>query len=148
MPSVIMSRGSTISNTSSSLPLNQAPTMRILKRPSHSSSTLTNLNNTVGDTLQDREARYQAARERIFGGTSATEDETTVAQPKKEDQVFPGKKFSSSSSSGASHIVREPQGPISFDNCASNPQNKGFGDRRYNRPKIATSPKPSSDTPL
>ena len=121
--------------------------MRILKRPSQSSSTLTNLNNMVGDTLQDREARYQAARERIFG-TSATEDGTAVAQQKKEDQGFPGKKFSLSSSSGASHVVREPQGPISLDNCANSPKNKGFGDRRYNRPQIAASPKPSSDTPL
>ncbi len=141
MPSVIMSRPSATSNTSSSLPLNQAPTMRILKRPSQSSSPLTNLNNTVGDTLQDREARYLAARERIFG-SSATEDDTHVTQTELPNQS------SLSSSSGASRVVRELHGPISSDSCANSPPNKGFGDRRYNRPKIAAFPRPSNDTPL
>jgi len=45
------------------------PTMHILKRPASSSPSPGNqmASSSSGDTIQDREARYAAARERIFG---------------------------------------------------------------------------------
>jgi len=47
------------------------PTMHILKRPASSSPSpgnrMASSSSSSGETIQDREARYAAARERIFG---------------------------------------------------------------------------------
>ncbi|KAJ3567937.1 hypothetical protein NP233_g6038 [Leucocoprinus birnbaumii] len=77
------------------------PAMRILKRPSSSSPSQ---NSSVtspppGETLQEREARYAAARERIFGSESS---ESLPAAPKP-------------TSPNNVKIIREPKAPDTSD---------------------------------
>ena len=125
MPCVVMSRGLSVHNTLSSLPLNEPPTMRILKRPSPSSGIPKDINMTTGESLLDREARYLAARERIFG-TSGTgvEDET--------NQEYQSTKKPSSSLTTSSQVIRELRGPTLGDESSSH---KGFVDRIIHQSK-------------
>lgn len=142
MPSVVMSRGST---TSSNLPLNEPPAMRILKRPSPSSNFPSNINITIGESLQDREARYIAARERIFR-TSTSEDDPTEGTML---QYNFGEMPSPSSSTISSQAIREPRGPT-FGDGTNSSSIKGFH-RRVDRSKnTVSSPSktPSEDTSL
>lgn len=142
MPSLIISRGSSSIPATPSLPLNQPPAMRILKRPSPSQSpsqSSANLNSN-GETLQQREARYQAARERIFGASSDGPQET--GQKKNSSQ-----KSLSSQTPPPPTVVREPRGPSSVSTDGQSiPQNKGFGDRKAKRPPPPTTKALSSTT--
>lgn len=112
MPSLVISRGtSSTSAALASLPLNQPPPMRILKRPSPSSlspTTSTTSGSATGETLKEREARYHAARERIFGPSPSEESEDIRTVQVK--------------------LVREPRGPDA--NGGSNFDTKGFGERK------------------
>ena len=105
--------------------------MRILKRPSPSlSSTVpTNSGSAAGETLKDREARYHAARERIFGASSNEEQE------KDEANKLDRKVVSSECPLPATSVklVREPRGPD-----GSNFDAKGFRERRTSRPPATT----------
>ncbi|KAF4613278.1 hypothetical protein D9613_011017 [Agrocybe pediades] len=133
MPSLVISRNSTSISVTPSLPLNQPPPMRILKRPSPGVSPSASTSTApVGETFQEREARYQAARERIFG----TSGDTT---PPSDDNTT--KKGSNKSKKAASptnpqnppsvKVVREPRGPASPNASGEYaPANKGFGERR------------------
>ena len=124
MPSLIISRGpSSTSIASPSLPLNQSPPMRILKRPSPplSSTNPANSGSAAGETLKEREARYHAARERIFG-----------ASPNEEQADDDKKKVVAAASV---KLVREPRGPD-----GSKPDTKGFGEREVTRPAMTISP--------
>ncbi|KAF9781267.1 hypothetical protein BJ322DRAFT_1080099 [Thelephora terrestris] len=123
MPQLMISRPS-ISTTVISPPPStviQAP-MKILKRPtptstpSNTSSTSPSLDNK---TLAEREARYQEARERIFGGpskASGQDDPKTRTPPPKP----------------VSNITRNPAGPQT-DGSNSN-VSQGFGNKRSRRP--------------
>ncbi len=146
MPSVVMSRGSFTQSTSTNLPLNEPPAMRILKRPSPSSNLPSNINMTIGESLQDREARYVAARERIFR-TSTSEDEPTEGT---RSQYNFGEKPSPSSSTISLQPIRELRGPT-FGDGTNNSSIKGFVHRRADRSKNTVTPPlktPSEDTSL
>ncbi|KAJ7594374.1 hypothetical protein C8J56DRAFT_926611 [Mycena floridula] len=68
MPAVIISSSSTTFSVVSPLPGAFQPKMQILKRPQNTATTSNNSSlSTSTDSLKDREARYQAARDRIFG---------------------------------------------------------------------------------
>ena len=127
MPSLIISRGtSSTSVTLPSLPLNQPPQMRILKRPSPSLSPAasTNSGSAAGETLKEREARYHAARERIFGVSNEEQE--------NDDKKKPIRKVVSPplpSPPAIVKLVREPRGPD-----GSNFDTKGFGERKAQRP--------------
>ena len=127
MPSLIISRGtSSTSVVPPSLPLNQPPQMRILKRPSPSISPtapeLTNSGSAAGETLKEREARYHAARERIFGASNE-------GQENDDDKRSIRKFVSPPVSLNPVKLVREPRGPD-----GSNFDTKGFGERKAQRP--------------
>ena len=128
MPSLIISRGTSSTSVAlPSLPLNQPPQMRILKRPSPSltPTVSTNSGSAAGETLKEREARYHAARERIFGASPNEEQENddkksirkVVSPPHSPDPPAIVK------------LVREPRGPD-----GSNFDTKGFGERKAQRP--------------
>jgi hypothetical protein len=137
MPSLVISRGTSTSVTLPSLPLNQTPQMRILKRPSPSSSSTvpTNSGGAAGETLKEREARYHAARERIFG---ASPDEE---QDNDDTNKFARKVVESSPLPAASvRLVREPRGPD-----GNNFDTKGFGERRASRPSATTISSPTAN---
>jgi hypothetical protein len=114
--------------------------MRILKRPSPSSNIPANQNTTTEVSLHDREARYLAARERIFG-TSTIEDQTT-GETRVGNQS--GKKLSLSPT--PPQVIRELRGPATLDDGTDN---RGFVQRRVNQPKnIVLSPSKSEGATL
>ena len=133
MPSVILSRNTTSTTASASIPpqgvFDQQPKMKILKRPTATSpsalqSTPSTDNASAQDSLREREARYNAARERIFGSESPASSSSNVTTPKPPNTSQPQVK-----------LVREPRGPNSDSPFAS----RGFEGRNPN-------PKPSSTT--
>ena len=90
------------------------PALRILKRPSPSPSNSdpsSNSSTLDSSTLKEREARYQAARERIFGadGANASPPAVSIDTPPP-----------------AARIVREPRGPGESKDSESS---KGFARR-------------------
>ncbi|KAL1680587.1 hypothetical protein EV122DRAFT_276046 [Schizophyllum commune] len=89
------------------------PQLKILKRPTNASPSPSPSPPVNTQSLQEREAKYQAARERIFGsGSSSAEASSSSLSAKKEE--------------GAKHI-RQPKGPEGSDQ-----REKGFkgrGDR-------------------
>ena len=129
MPSLIISRGTSSTSVAlPSLPLNQPPQMRILKRPSPSLSPTasTNSGSSVGggETLKEREARYHAARERIFGASNEEQENDDKKKTTKKvvsPPPYPNPPIVK--------LVREPRGPD-----GSNFDTKGFGERKVQRP--------------
>ncbi|KAF9045442.1 hypothetical protein BJ165DRAFT_1477420 [Panaeolus papilionaceus] len=159
MPAVILVRAASTAAstvTSPSLPLNQPPSMRILKRPSPSvSPTQSGASNTANaaalqaEALKERERKYQEARERIFGassgsssdisqppGTTHLSDEARMNQSGKEIHFSGAKKTRSPNptSPTTTQIIREPRGPGTGPNAA------GFGDRRTGPSSVSSLP--------
>ncbi|KAF5325237.1 hypothetical protein D9619_009868 [Psilocybe cf. subviscida] len=133
MPKVVMSRGASAPVTSPSLPLNQPPPMRILKRPSATPAQVKQIA-SPGESFQEREARYQAARERIFGTSSP--DAAGATTPKDTQKKASG---SASPSSGpqvspATKVIRDPRGPPNQSSVASD--SRGFGERTAQKPPM------------
>ena len=104
--------------------------MRILKRPSPSLSPAasTNSGSAAGETLKEREARYHAARERIFG-VSLNEEQVNDDKKKSVRKIVSPPL---PSPPAIVKLVREPRGPESPD--GSNFDTKGFGERKVQRP--------------
>ncbi|TFK75600.1 hypothetical protein BDN72DRAFT_831904 [Pluteus cervinus] len=122
MPSVILSPSSTSARAVLSPPEGAfQPTMRILKRPTNSNSTPSPIAPSASaETLQEKEARYQAARERIFG-PELSEEKPSAAVKEKKDKKSPKPTHAP---------VRNPRGPTTSNGT---PQ-KGFGERRTKPP--------------
>ncbi|KAJ7035910.1 hypothetical protein C8F04DRAFT_1258544 [Mycena alexandri] len=100
------------------------PKMRILKRPTNSAAVAAAPPTTGGETLKEREARYQAARDRIFG-----------SEP--DGRASPGEKKSGSGSGlPVVGVARNPRGPTSdgAQNSSGDTPPKGFGARSANPP--------------
>ncbi|PPQ99331.1 hypothetical protein CVT24_009199 [Panaeolus cyanescens] len=150
MPSVVLVRGGSSAPSSAvvspSLPLNQPPPMRILKRPSPALSppqsgdpNTTNTAALQAEALKMREKKYQEARERIFGSSNGSNTDVSQAHSNTplndnakannqsgKDIQFSGKKSRSPNptSPPSTQIIREPRGPREGQNAA------GFGARR------------------
>ncbi|KAF7328173.1 hypothetical protein MVEN_02574900 [Mycena venus] len=98
MPSLIVSSST---NTAPAPPAAAfQPKMRILKRPTNTGPATPPLPVVAGETLKEREARYQAARDRIFGREG---DGTSSPGDKKGRQPSPA----------GVGVVRDPKGPAS-----------------------------------
>lgn len=118
MPSLVISSSQTSASTAglSALPpaAFQAP-IRILKRspaPTSSSTSASGSSTDLsknGSSFAEREARYQAARDRIFRGDSgdakiqSSSDEAILARPAMEGR----------SQTGGVSVLRTPRGPSS-----------------------------------
>jgi len=120
MPELLISRSSTGPPSIVSPPTAaiQAP-LRILKRPSsnsNSSSTVSSMTSAsaLAKNLAEREASYQAARERIFGEVELKKPST----PPTPSQTLP---------SAASTVIRNPRGP---DDATQQEKPKGFSSKR------------------
>jgi hypothetical protein len=140
MPQIVANSSS---SSASSAPLAAAaaalsqPTMRILKRPSASSSQASSPPPAQSATppLAERQARYEAARQRIFADASSSP--TSPASLSSSSSPAP-----SPAPSTAVRITREPHGPTAVATAGSaSPNAKGFGHRRAPKPpKAAASP--------
>ncbi|EAU84107.1 hypothetical protein CC1G_06969 [Coprinopsis cinerea okayama7 len=129
MPDLILSRNSSLASSSSTAQgiFQQQPTMRILKRPTANSNNSPSpapsdksAEQSTMEQLKEREARYQAARERIFGSGGETA-ETARASPKPQQTQV--------------KIAREPHGPSSGSGSSGQaPASKGFVNRRGKPP--------------
>ena len=144
MPQLVMAGSGTGSvGATSPPPAAFQPALRILKRPtaSPSSSSSTSSIPTLGSgssnsssgTYAEREARYQAARDRIFGDSSPS-PVTSEQRPPKTQTSAP------KSSPPQVQITREPKGPPAADADATSPggrgqdgDSRGFGSRRGKR---------------
>ena len=135
MPELVMS-GSSTSGSSAVSPPPAAfqPVLRILKRPtattssSASSVTSTSSSDPSSNSFADREARYQAARDRIFresGSTSGSPNATMTGASQTSPLLV--------------QIARDPKGPPPQDGPASasgrgqGGDSRGFGHRRGKR---------------
>jgi len=125
MPQLVISRSSTSATVVSPPPtaVIQAP-MRILKRPTPT-TTPSNISSTSPSpdpqTLADREAKYQEARERIFGGPSnplGKDDLKSLTPPPKP----------------VSNVIRAPAGPDTDTSGSNSNVSQGFGSKRGRRP--------------
>ncbi|KAI0767231.1 hypothetical protein C8Q74DRAFT_1278994 [Fomes fomentarius] len=121
MPELVISGSSTSGNaTVSPPPAAFQPVLRILKRPTASSSSVSPTPSSSSDsqvsTYAEREARYQAARERIFGDTDSS--------PGSPDPSNPNTNGAEKTSPPSVQIAREPKGPPAQDGSIS-PSGKG-----------------------
>jgi hypothetical protein len=129
MPEIL--RSATASTSTATPPPTTAfqPSLRILKRPSPSVTLSPSSPSPQQlETLAQKEARYQAARERIFGDEAVQDDgNSNGSTSKKSPQSSKG---SSSTVKADSVIVsRHPTGPGSTD--GSSP--RGFGNRKQGK---------------
>jgi SUZ domain len=147
MPDVVITPSSTNSTSYTVSPppaaVFQAP-MRILKRPSSNSpsSSAMNVSNSTRETLAEREARYQAARERIFkDDISQNSPDEGVKAPSPPNESSRSPKIAQKT-----NVVRSPRGPEST--TAGSPA-AGFGARqKRNPPGSSPSIQPSTDSAL
>lgn len=108
--------------------------MRILKRPSASPNSNANSSasqGASGQTLAEREARYQAARERIFGGDDGSGILSDNGNEKsKRGGSVPGP----SSQAQTGNVLRQPLGPEADSSKATDVGQapKGFKRRSIN----------------
>ena len=130
MPSVVVARSSSTPSSTANLPpqaaFQQGPAIKILKRPTSNSPSPapSPQGANTAETLKEREARYQAARDRIFGGTLT---------PTGEDSGKEGSRPSSANSAKPQvKIAREPLGPPGDHPQATSSagQTRGFANRR------------------
>ncbi|KAH7925337.1 hypothetical protein BV22DRAFT_1112337 [Leucogyrophana mollusca] len=131
MPELVISPSSTGQSIISPPPAAFQPAMRILKRPSPSPSASTSgaPPSSSRNTLAEREAQYQEARERIFGASKRPVGHGSDVRLKGED----GK----GEPLVAVSVVRNPIGPTDNDSSIGPEKNrpaKGFGSRRKDRP--------------
>ncbi|KAJ7510604.1 hypothetical protein B0H11DRAFT_2215363 [Mycena galericulata] len=124
MPNLILS-GSTHASVAAPPAAAFQPKMRILKRPTNAAPAALPPSTVSGETLKEREARYQAARERIFGAEA-------------ESSLSPGDKKGVGVGVG---VVRNPHGPTA-DPQLQNSMPKGF----KTRSAPPTSPNPIRDS--
>ncbi|KAG1861128.1 hypothetical protein DFJ58DRAFT_905423 [Suillus subalutaceus] len=134
MPELIISPSSTGTCVVPPPPAAFQPTMRILKRPSPSqsaSNSTTSLSSQTRNTLAEREAQYQEARNRIFGTTSERGSDDLLSRRGGAD-----------AGSAASAVLRSPTGPSDTDKEVGRTDDsppKGFRDRRNGRNQNSTS---------
>ncbi|KAJ3918423.1 hypothetical protein F5877DRAFT_79056 [Lentinula edodes] len=103
------------------------PAFKILKRPVNSSEGSSSPPfSPPKDSLEDREARYQVARNRIFGvttsPTASSSDTNSIHLVAKKDVV----------------VIRNPRGPDETPSTDTTPS-KGFNDRRSKTPPSSAS---------
>ncbi|KAF8645661.1 hypothetical protein AX16_007657 [Volvariella volvacea WC 439] len=151
MPSLIVSS----STVSPPIPLAAfQPTMRILKRPtSNASPSPSPTPAPNAESIKEREARYQAARDRIFGTSSpstSAENTTSTQVDGASDSIQVKNDLKPSSPSPKSAVaIRQPRGPSSLiDNTAHSTGEPNQGDDGASIPKGFGERKRSLKPPL
>ncbi|TRM67092.1 hypothetical protein BD626DRAFT_484726 [Schizophyllum amplum] len=114
---VIVPSGPSAHSTAPPPPAAFQPALKILKRPTNAAASPSPPPATNGQTLQEREARYQAARERIFGPGSSSAEASNTSLPSSK----------AGSKEDVARLIRQPKGPEDNDQ-----REKGFK-RRGNK---------------
>lgn len=141
MPQLIISPSSTGTCVVPPPPAAFQPTMRILKRPSPSqsaSNSTTSLSLQTRNTLAEREAQYQEARNRIFG----TMSERVSDDPSSQRGIRNGSGKGADAGSAGSAVLRTPTGPSDAEKEVGRTDDsppKGFRDRRNGKNQNSTS---------
>lgn len=135
MPQLIIAPTATASSMTQPPPAALQPSIRILKRPSNTSSPSPSAAPSADAqqrSLAVREAQYQAARERIFGASAppANGADSDVKAPAVTSQggasAAPPAR---NATPPASQVIRVPRGPEASSD-AGNAAAKGFRDRK------------------
>ncbi|KAG2073858.1 hypothetical protein BDR04DRAFT_249108 [Suillus decipiens] len=140
MPQLIISPSSTGTCVVPPPPAAFQPTMRILKRPSPSqsaSNSTTSLSSQTRNTLAEREAQYQEARNRIFG----TASEHVSDDPSSRRGIRNGSGKGADAGSVASAVLRTPTGPSDAEKEVGRTDDsppKGFRDRKNGKNQNST----------
>nr|GAT57936.1 predicted protein [Mycena chlorophos] len=129
MPAVVMARTAS-SSSAPIVPLAPAafqPQMRILKRSPNAtpSPSVTPAATPPGESLKEREARYAAARERIFG---KEEPSPVVLTPEEKKRAKEKEKKALQQQPPSSSISRNPKGPS--DAAGDSSPKAGFASRK------------------
>ncbi|KAG6882102.1 hypothetical protein C0993_011895, partial [Termitomyces sp. T159_Od127] len=136
MPELVIAPSATSSNhVVPPPPAAFQPTMRILKRPgADASSKPATPPPSSAESLREREARYQAARERIFGMESTTPSEELAVDTSSmvETVNLKDRRERTKVPTPSATIVRHPRGP-STDSTEQTPP-KGFDGQRTKPP--------------
>src|ERR1700720_2578348 len=109
MPELLISSSSTTTTVVAPPALAFKTPMRILKRPSLQNSSSNSGSQTPAETLAQREARYQVARERIFGGDDG--NGCNVSDGGVGKSKYRGMQMGSPSPPQVVSIIRNPIGP-------------------------------------
>jgi hypothetical protein len=118
--------------------LNQ-PTMKILKRPMSSSpASSTASPPPASEPLADRQARYEAARQKIFGSPSPSSGSPTGSGNASPNPSRPASSSEKKSIPNSVRVAREPRGPSSPPSGPTSPIAKGFSGRRAPPPKTTS----------
>ncbi|KAG1752063.1 hypothetical protein EDB19DRAFT_1903463 [Suillus lakei] len=132
MPDLVISPSSTGTCVVPPPPAAFQPMMRILKRPSPSqsaSNSTTSLSSQTRNTLAEREAQYQEARNRIFGTTTERGGDDLESRRRARDGSGKGE----DAGFAASAVLRTPTGPSDggkeVGRTGDSPP-KGFRDRK------------------
>jgi hypothetical protein len=137
MPELIISPSSTGMSFVPPPPAAYQPTMRILKRPSPSqsaSNSTASLASQTRNTLAEREAQYQEARNRIFGATNeGCGDDLDSGRRVRSPKDTGGK-----GADAGFAVLRTPLGPSDAEQDASTSRTdgtppKGFRERKNGR---------------
>ncbi|KAG2347022.1 hypothetical protein BDR05DRAFT_958464 [Suillus weaverae] len=148
MPELIISPSSTGTCVVPPPPAAFQPTMRILKRPSPSqsaSNSTTSLSSQTRNTLAEREAQYQEARNRIFGTTSERGSDDLESRRGVRDGSGKG----TDAGSAASAMLRSPTGPSDAEKEVGRTDDsppKGFRDRRNGKNSTSSSVLPRTSS--
>lgn len=144
MPQVILASTASSASTVSPPPAAFQPSIRILKRPSATSNSQP-VTSAAADAQQksfvQREADYQLARERIFGGSSS-QAETTASSVLRNDtetsrarRDTPGSPPIRIASPTITTVVRNPRGPdTTAPGSSKSIPVKGFKNRKPQGP--------------
>ncbi|KAJ8587135.1 hypothetical protein M405DRAFT_853054 [Rhizopogon salebrosus TDB-379] len=137
MPELIISPSSTGMSFAPPPPAAYQPTVRILKRPSPSqsaSNSTASLASQTRNTLAEREAQYQEARDRIFGATNeGCGDDLDGGRRVRSPKDTGGK-----GADAGFAVLRTPLGPSDAEQDASTSRTdgtppKGFRERKNGR---------------
>ncbi|CAL1709502.1 unnamed protein product [Somion occarium] len=139
MPELVVSSSSTAASVAPP-PAAFKPALRILKRPTLSTSASSSaLSDSQQKSYAEREAQYQAARQRIFGADPSTKSAAdSTSDSDRSRRASPSSSLVSlqTQRTTAATIIRNPVGPDQPMQDPSNPsQNKAGASRGFNRRK-------------
>ncbi|KAG5335579.1 hypothetical protein C0989_000968 [Termitomyces sp. Mn162] len=134
MPELIVAPSTTSSNHVVPPPLGAfQPTMRILKRPESGTNNKPATPPPSAESLKEREARYQAARERIFGSDSEAVtpySKEATGNSSSRPMDFKDRREWTQGPTSSATVIRNPRGPSMEGTNSEETPPRGFNGQR------------------